>query len=116
MTHTQERVTTAVRMLMAAQRLKQSDLAAALGISQPSVSAKLAGRARWSVDDLDKLASTFGVALADLVSPPLAYAGSGMGLTRVTDEYRRLALVVDLPSHPVIPLPRVALEPGRVAA
>lgn len=107
MTHTQERVTSAVRMFMAARKLKQSDLAEALGITQPSVSAKLHGRARWSVDDLDRLAERFEVNAADLLVPPTAYlrpTGSS-----VTHQYQSaMALVVDLPNHPIRHLAAVA--------
>lgn len=103
MTHTQERVTTAVRMLVAARRQRQEDLAAVLGVTQPSVSAKMRGRARWSVDDLDKLAEHFDVPLHDLLSPPTAYlrpTGSS-----VTHRYQsRMALVVELPNRRRRPL------------
>lgn len=73
MRHTQERVTTSVRVEMALRRETQADLARVLGVTQTSVSSRLRGRTRWSVDDLDKMAEHFGVEVSALVNPPAAY-------------------------------------------
>lgn len=40
---------------MAATAQTQTDIAHLLGVSQSQVSARLGGRTRWSVDDLDAL-------------------------------------------------------------
>lgn len=78
MANTHDRVTTGVLVGMAVRRMTQAQLAAALGVTQPAVSARLRGRTRWSVDDLDKLSELFGMRVADLVEPPLdAFAGTG---------------------------------------
>jgi transcriptional regulator with XRE-family HTH domain len=112
MRHTQERVTTSVRVEMALRREHQSDLARALGLTQTSVSARLNGRTRWSVDDLDKLAEHFGVTVADLVNPPRAYLrGTGTSGESVTQGNRRGRIGGSVLT---LPLPRTSFE--QVAA
>ncbi len=85
----QERVTEAVRALRAARREKQSDLAQLLGVGQDTMSRKLSGQIKWSLDDLDRLSEHYGVAfVADtqtMLQPLLQGAGTGSG--RVNGRY-----------------------------
>ncbi|GAB3750184.1 helix-turn-helix domain-containing protein [Microlunatus parietis] len=57
----QDRVTGVVFTLLAIRRMSQNQLAAALEIAPSTLSGKLGGRRRWSIDDLAELASIFGV-------------------------------------------------------
>lgn len=49
------RVSRAVRSYMAREGKNQGDIARYLGITQTSVSKRLRGAARWSLDDVDCL-------------------------------------------------------------
>lgn len=53
---------------MARGHRTQSELAAELGLSQPSVSARLKGEVPWDVDELAAVASWLDIPLAELVS------------------------------------------------
>lgn len=64
---TQERVSEAIRVLMARRREHQQDLAEVLGVTQSSVSLRLAGRVVWTVDELDALSDHYGVSVVALV-------------------------------------------------
>lgn len=55
-----------VRALMGRHRVSQKELAAYLGLSQPSVSNRLNGAVEWSVDELDKVAGRFDVPITQL--------------------------------------------------
>lgn len=50
-----EGITTAIRVLMLSRGEKQKDLAAAIGLSEQNLSNKLAGRLRFSVEDLRRI-------------------------------------------------------------
>lgn len=67
-----ERVAEEVRVLMTRHRIKQSDLASVLRISQGQVSARLNGRVEFTVSELEAVARYFGVSPAAL----LGYAAS----------------------------------------
>lgn len=80
----QDVISSVVRLLMALRGETQGDVAAALELPRVSVVNRLAGRTRWTSDDLDRLASHFQVPVSvlvtptsDLVSPTLAAAGMG---------------------------------------
>lgn len=47
--------------------MTQTQLASKLGISQPSVSLKLAGKVSWEVKDLRKLSILFDVSIDELL-------------------------------------------------
>lgn len=56
-----------VRACMARSRRTQGDLAEALGVSQPQVSARLAGRVDWSIDELAAVSTWLDVPLSELI-------------------------------------------------
>lgn len=62
-------VTTEVRRYMDASHITQAAMGRALGISQSQVSARLQGRVRWSVDDIDRLTAV-GVPIAVVSTEP----------------------------------------------
>lgn len=83
---TQDSITTTVRVAMSLRRESQEQLAAVLGVTRSAVSAKLNGHARWSLDDVDRLAEHYGLAPEQLLSPSAA-------LPSLTDGYAPVVLV-----------------------
>lgn len=67
-----ERVAAEVRAAMARSRERQSDVATATGISQPSLSRRLAAKASFTVDELERLARHFGLTIGAFVEPAVA--------------------------------------------
>ena len=57
-----------VRAEMARQGRTQRDLAALLGVSQPTVSARLTGRKDFTVAELRRIAAWLGVPLRALIA------------------------------------------------
>lgn len=57
----QRRISTLVRMLMVRDGLNQGQLGERIGLDHTTVSAKLRGVSRWSVEDLDRLGEVFRV-------------------------------------------------------
>lgn len=55
MTSTQTIVSRIVRRYIADERLSISSLSRIMGISRPTLSARLSGATRWTLDDLDRL-------------------------------------------------------------
>ena len=62
-------VSNEVRRYMDASHMTQAAVGRALGISQTQVSARLQGRIRWSLDDIDRLAAV-GVPVAITSTAP----------------------------------------------
>lgn len=87
MENTQQRITESVRALSAAFQDQQTGLAKVLGMSQVSVSRKMRGLNRWSVDDVEKLAVHWGVSAAQILAGPRAWLGLNRGRGD-TAEYR----------------------------
>ncbi len=56
-----ESVATAVKVAMVRSGITQHQIAEALGVSQPAVSARLAGRTPWTVDELTIVARLLDV-------------------------------------------------------
>lgn len=86
----QQRITQAVRMLMAARRETQFDIADVLGLSQAVVSRKLRDRTQWLLEDLDRLGEHYGVsflASTDELLAPVLRAPVLAGRARDTDGY-----------------------------
>ena len=63
-----ERVAANIRAELARQGISQTDLAASLRKSQPTVSRRLLGRVPFSVDELDIIADLLDVPMAQLVA------------------------------------------------
>lgn len=59
-----------VRHLMLRTGDNQEDLGKVLGINRVGVSNRLAGKARWTLDDVEKLAAHWDVRAADLLLGP----------------------------------------------
>lgn len=63
----QQTISSVVRVYMAAHDEKQEDLGRALGVSRPAIGQKLAGRNRWSVEDLGNLSMHYGVPVEEFI-------------------------------------------------
>lgn len=59
-----------IRAEMARAGVTQTDLAAALGITQPAVSSRLKGRIDWRLRELHTVADALGIPVAVLVAEP----------------------------------------------
>lgn len=57
MTLSQTVISREVKRYMKTEHLNQARLAALIGLKQTTVSARLRGKTRWTLDDLDKLAA-----------------------------------------------------------
>jgi transcriptional regulator with XRE-family HTH domain len=55
---------------MARRGVKQQEIAARLGITQPSLSMRLRGRTRWTINDLVIVAETLNVPVSVLLTSP----------------------------------------------
>lgn len=69
-----QRVATEVRAEVARQNVTQYDLAEVLGVAQPSISRRLAGKHPFDTDELDKLAAYFGVPVDRFLAVPVRSA------------------------------------------
>ena len=66
----QVNVTRVVQALMGISGMNQQDLVERLGIAQPTLSHKMNGRRRWSLEDLEILSRAFGVSPRMFLTPP----------------------------------------------
>ncbi|MFD7873697.1 helix-turn-helix domain-containing protein, partial [Streptomyces sp. NPDC059766] len=71
-----ERVRSAVAALLHAAGESQTELAAALGVSQAQVSRRQSGTAAWSLADCDAVAAHYGIDALDLLAGPTRAAES----------------------------------------
>lgn len=62
-----------VLSLMGRNRISQAKLAAALGMSQPSLSKRINGSKSWELDELEKVAAYFGREVTALLVPTSGY-------------------------------------------
>lgn len=69
--HTAEVLRVTLHRLMAAHGEEQKDLARAIGGTQSLISKKLRGEVRITFEDLDRMASHYGITPADLISGPV---------------------------------------------
>ena len=76
-TNLQKTVTKNMRVALAANGLQQKDLAAAIGITSASMSAKFTGKANWNLVDIEKASDFFNVKPEALVA--------GHGAQRATE-------------------------------
>ena len=58
-----------VRAEIARRRIRQSDVARALRVSQPAVSQRLNGHVPFTLADLEALAELLGIDVAELLQP-----------------------------------------------
>lgn len=65
-----ELVRSAVAALLHATGESQTDLAAALGVSQAQVSRRQSGTAAWSLADCDAVAAHYGIGALDFLAGP----------------------------------------------
>lgn len=70
MEETQKCITDSVRALSAWKRETQADLGEVLGISPVSVAQRLNGRLKWSLEDVQRLCSHYGVTYDQLTRGP----------------------------------------------
>lgn len=73
--NTQQKTAAMVRAFAAANRLKQTDIAAVLGLSQRSAGLKMNGDVAWSLDDVQVMAKHFGITPEQLMAGPWALVG-----------------------------------------
>jgi transcriptional regulator with XRE-family HTH domain len=66
----EERVRSAVAALLHATGESQTELAAALGVSQAQVSRRQSGTATWSLTDCETVAAHYGIDVLDLLAGP----------------------------------------------
>jgi len=66
----EERVRSAVAALLHAAGESQTELAAALGVSQAQVSRRQSGTAAWSLADCDTVAAHYGIDVLELLAGP----------------------------------------------
>jgi len=69
---TDDRISAAVKALMAARGVKTERLAAAIGVSRNQTFAKLRGASTWKASEVEAIADVFNVAIGDI------YAGMGL--------------------------------------
>ncbi len=85
----QRNVTQVLRTLLLAHGEDQSDVAKALRVTQAAVSNKMAGKTRWSLDDVEALAEHFGMEDPGLfLNDPRALL-SGIGFSKSGPRGRR---------------------------
>ncbi|MER5757089.1 helix-turn-helix transcriptional regulator [Streptomyces sp. NPDC002088] len=65
-----ERVRATMAALLYATGESQTDLAAALGVSQAQVSRRQSATATWSLSDCDAVAAHYGIDVLDLLAGP----------------------------------------------
>jgi transcriptional regulator with XRE-family HTH domain len=66
----------AVRDALRVRKIRQRDLAAVLGLSQPAVSNRLTGHTAFTLDELDAIAKHFDVPVSRLLEPEPAQVAS----------------------------------------
>ncbi|MFF3413569.1 helix-turn-helix domain-containing protein [Streptomyces sp. NPDC002698] len=66
----EERVRAALAALLHAAGESQTDLAAALGVSQAQVSRRQSGTAAWSLADCEAVAAHYGIDVLELLAGP----------------------------------------------
>ena len=93
----QENVTRVVQALLGISGMRQHDLLDLLEMAQPTLSQKMSGSRRWSIDDLESLARAFGVTPKMFLTEPGDIFGDALkahaSLTRRYVTPQRLHLV-----------------------
>lgn len=107
-----ETIAAEIRVAMVRRQVTGTALAAALGKSQAYVSRRLSGDTAFDVDDLETIAATLQVKVADMIGH--AERGDGTYVSvgnRVQDVTGALVTgTFEMPNHPIVaaavPLPR----------
>jgi hypothetical protein len=71
----QQRITESARALAAVFGDTNATLAAVLGQSEASAAGKRTGRLKWTVDDVQALATHYGVSVDQVLAGPRAWLG-----------------------------------------
>lgn len=69
-------ISSEILALMGRHRTSQTDLAAALGWTQPYLSRRINGHTPWSIDDLEAIAQHFDRSLATIIADAAGDQGS----------------------------------------
>jgi transcriptional regulator with XRE-family HTH domain len=69
-------ISSEILALMGRNRVSQTELAAALGWTQPYISRRINGHTPWSIDDLEMIAEYFDRGLASIIADA---SGDGSG-------------------------------------
>ena len=86
-------VTENIRALMARRGVRQPQIMALLGLSQPAVSRRLNGQLAWDIDELEKIGIAFEVSVAELVGGTSQDPGPGSSRTTRQHDDHRLTLI-----------------------
>lgn len=81
----QRTVSTNVKVLMAVRDVGQQEIGNAIGKSDAAVGHKLNGRAKWSIDELDALATYSGWDIARFLDDPNGGAPGGIRTPKPSD-------------------------------
>ena len=71
-----EEIAANTRAAKARRQATDADIAKALGITRPGVCERMNGKARWQIEELEKLADFLDVPLEQLLAPATAEAAS----------------------------------------
>ncbi|MET7368702.1 helix-turn-helix domain-containing protein [Streptomyces sp. NPDC005566] len=91
---------------------QQSDLAAALGLTQSQISRRQHGRAAWTLQDCDRLAAHWGMPVLDLLAGP-THALAKLPADRTTGDGAQTLLPIAPPPPPPAPEPEPGPDPER---
>jgi transcriptional regulator with XRE-family HTH domain len=75
-TNRREEIAANARAAKARRQVTDADIAQALGITRPGVSERMNGKARWQIEELEKLADFLDTTLEELLAPANAEAAS----------------------------------------
>ncbi|XBB66828.1 helix-turn-helix transcriptional regulator [Nocardioides sp. WV_118_6] len=64
-----EQIAANTRAAKARRQATDADIAQALDITRPGVSDRMNGKARWQIEELEKLAAFLGTTLDELLAP-----------------------------------------------
>lgn len=93
---------------------QQSDLAAALGLTQSQISRRQHGRAAWTLQDCDRLAAHWGMPVLDLLAGP-THALAKLHADRVTTHATQTLIPIDTPPPTAPPTPEPEPAPAEPA-
>jgi transcriptional regulator with XRE-family HTH domain len=83
----QHNVTRVVQALLGINGMNQLDLVTLTGMAQPTLSGKMLGRSRWSLDDIERLAHVFKVDPRLFLTDPREVFGDALRSASLTQPY-----------------------------